>query len=479
MYSNSKLISFDAGKLEALLQYVKVDWRNINEKKIAYKFPNVSAELLSISNDKICDFFQTTVESNFVHIDFLMQYFVEQEEQPSDAFNYTRSGYICKILNSLILNKNGIFESYFLRRSDFIYALIMNCHCKSVATTILNIITLISTNQQTPMMIAAAAGVIDNKNELCTSNVIPEIVQKTLEERVRVFLDIIENCIESANKESLNEVHSNLAWIIMQVLSKNTIDRAVFMKGVFLDKLGLIVDSFTETFHLATNNKLGNIFLVILEIMSKETTNKDAQTQNQSDVQVFCIADLPKYLQKCFKALADFADLRNNKAKNTKGDQFTHTFTSEIQKLNPKVYKVIEAVNVALNLYITNSEFTQEVILKSDFPRHVFSFLTNYPFNNILHNQIKKMLFLIIEKGSDQVIDYFFSENPEFFKFIENLTSNKYIILGQGKKIKHGFVGQTITIINALKQKSTKGIKNLNESKLKRRSLEKVFDQLF
>lgn len=440
---------------------MKYDWKNINEKKIAYKFPNVSAEILSTGNDKISDFFSTRSSTKLVHLDFLFQFFVDQQFS-SEPYNYTRSGYICKILNNLVLNKAGVFEAYVLKREDYLTALIGSCHCKSAATTVLNIITLISTNVQTPMMIAAAAGVIDNKNEVCTSNVIADVVEQTLKDRVKVFSEVIETCIKSANIEEQLDLHSNLAWIIMQVLSKNTSDRATFVK-VFLEKLPQIVDLFASTFEMPANNKLGNMFLVILELMSKDyIQGKDKQDSNQeANATSYCLENLPTYLAKCFTALSKAVE---SKKKADKSCHFTHTFSTEIHKLNQRVYKVLEATNVALNLYITRPEFVQEVIFSSDFPKYVFSFLTDYPFNNILHNQIKKMLFLVLEKGSDDLIDLFFANNENFFKFINSLTANKYINLGQGKKIKHGFIGQTITIIHAIKSKNTKGIQKMADS---------------
>jgi len=458
---NSSIKSFDAAKLETLLQYVKYDWKNINEKKIAYKFPNVSAEILSTGNDKISDFFSTRSSTKLVHLDFLLQFFVDQQFS-SEPYNYTRSGYICKILNNLVLNKAGVFESYLLKRDDYLSALIASCHCKSAATTVLNIITLISTNVQTPMMIAAAAGVIDNKNEVCTSNVIADAVEQTLKDRIKVFTEIIETCINSASKEDQLDLHSNLAWIIMQVLSKNTSDRSTFVR-VFLEKLPQIVDIFASTFEMPANNKLGNVFLVILELMSKDyIQGKDKEDQHQEvNSSSYCLAELPTYLVKCFNALTQCMESIKNADKS---GHFTHTFSTEIHKLNPRIYKVLEAANVAFNLYITRPEFVREVILSSSLPKYAFSFLTDYPFNNILHNQIKKMLFLILEKGSEDLIDFFFANNENFFQFINNLTANKHINLGQGKKIKHGFIGQTITIVNALKSKSTKGNQKMAES---------------
>jgi hypothetical protein len=43
--------------MSKLIDYVIKDHSNLSQKKIAFKFPNVSADLLSINNDKVFNFF--------------------------------------------------------------------------------------------------------------------------------------------------------------------------------------------------------------------------------------------------------------------------------------------------------------------------------------------------------------------------------------------------------------------------------------
>ena len=49
--------SFDESKLAKLIPYVTKDHHDLSQKKIAFKFPSISADLLSASNDSVLNFF--------------------------------------------------------------------------------------------------------------------------------------------------------------------------------------------------------------------------------------------------------------------------------------------------------------------------------------------------------------------------------------------------------------------------------------
>lgn len=77
MWSNSRsefplISSFDESKMSKLVDYIVKDHPNLSQKKIAFKFPNVSADLLSVSNDKVFDFFAKKGENESLpHLDKL------------------------------------------------------------------------------------------------------------------------------------------------------------------------------------------------------------------------------------------------------------------------------------------------------------------------------------------------------------------------------------------------------------------------
>jgi len=55
-----------------LVNYVIKDHTNLNQKKIAFKFPNVAADLLAVGNDTVFNFFSKKDENeNLLYLDKL------------------------------------------------------------------------------------------------------------------------------------------------------------------------------------------------------------------------------------------------------------------------------------------------------------------------------------------------------------------------------------------------------------------------
>ena len=392
-----------------------------------------------------------------------MQYFVEMRETCGVGFNYTRSGYICKILNSLIFHRSGLFAEYLLKGGEA-EVLLASSHCKSVATTLLNLITLVSPAAQTPMMMAAP-GAPDKLSETVGSALNAEIIENTLARRVELLMKVIDECQKCADYEEQTEKHSNLAWIIMQILTRNCIEKPMFLNAI-LTKLPGIVESFAASFENGINNKQGSIFLVLLE-----TLTKDLVPQNTNDQEI-CLSNLANYMKLLLDALRKSMD---KKGRDTHEKKITHTFSVEIHHLNHKVFKVIEALNVSLRYYISHAEFSENVLIKHGLQSYIFKLFGDYPFNNILHNQIKKTLLLIIEKGSDELLDFYFVKNPAFSEFLTFLSDLKHVQITPNKRIKQGYIGQVVALICALKERKSSSFNKFISGFLIRRSLEKIY----
>jgi len=441
------------------LTYLRQDWPNLNEKKMAYKYPNVAAELLSIPNEKILDFFANRPNlKQFGNTDNLLQFF-EATDKRGIGYNYTRSGYICKILNSLILNRSGIFVGHILSQPNSIESIINSCHCKSVSVTILTLLTLIAPNAQTPMMLAAQQNIAERQNEMVTSNVVAEAIESTQAMRLNMFQNLINECINSSNDEQLIDFHNNSAWIIGQVLTKSTSERASFIQ-LFLANLDKLVVKLTECFDSSTFNRLGYLFLVIVEISAKEFDVTDPRPL------------FPKYFEMMFSLISTLVQTLKTKHELTKNNQITHTFSTEIQKVNCKIPKILEIINFSLKLYINHKPFLDQAIMNTHLEKYIFNLLTDSPFNNVIHNYVKKILVIIIEKGTSQLVDFYFAKNSEFYVFLDYFIQKKHQLKVQNKFIKLGFVGQTISIITAFKLRNTEETIQLNESKLIRFDLE-------
>ena len=58
--------------MSKLVDYIVKDHSNLSQKKIAFKFPNVSADLLSVNSEKVFNFFSKKGDNeSFPHLDKL------------------------------------------------------------------------------------------------------------------------------------------------------------------------------------------------------------------------------------------------------------------------------------------------------------------------------------------------------------------------------------------------------------------------
>lgn len=425
------------------MNYLLVDWENLAEKKIAYKYPNVASEILSNMHESIINFFTSTqMGKTMYHFEQLLEFYASScNTANASQFNFTRASYVCKILNNLILHKSGLFINHLLSQKSSIHAVLNCCQSKSVSGSLLNIITLIPSAQQSPMAMAGTMGLQDNKTDP-NSNPQSEVLKETFSQRLDLFKQTIRLCIETQHDADLNDLHANLANVIMIIINKDFNERTSFMK-ILLAELPSIIESFAATFDNLTNNKLGNIFLVLLEVLFKENDKDNSLSEIK-------ITSLNSYIALYFKLLKQYYEVSFGKPGSTR---MTPSFSKEIERLNPKVYKILEAIIVTLKTQMGNGSFDLNVVYSGGFEECIFKLFEAFPFNNILHNQLKKYLLIILEKTPEDLIRKYFTDNPQFYVFLEKLGRNKYIDSSSSTKVKKGYVGHILTLVTQLKDK--------------------------
>jgi hypothetical protein len=445
------------------MTYLLYDWENPAEKKKAYKMPNVAAELLSVMNDKVLGYFtQSGPSGELPKIDQLLTFFAEGAghggAEPAVELNYTRASYVCKVLSALLLEKSGaVLAHLFGRRSDSFAQIIRCCHSKSVSGSLFTLLTLLAAAQQQPIQMGMA-GLQEPKSD--NGGLQPELKKETFEARLDLFRQVIEACVASQADSTQTELHANLANVIMIIINKDFPEQPFFMK-VLNEKLGSIIDSFCSSFTSFSNNKLGNIYLVLLEVLLKETTQKPA-------VPGAWPADLSNITRKYFELIAGYFE----EAGPVPGSSLTPSFSREIRRLNPKIYKVMEAIIVTLRAQSNVDLFDSALVTQSRFDRTIFRFFEAYPFNNILHNQLKKFLLILVEKGSPDLLNQYFGDNPEFHSFLDRLTKNRFIEPPGRAKVKTGYVGHLVTLTTSIQQRGAHLTDKLSKSDLTRPQLE-------
>lgn len=399
----------------------------------------MAAELLSVTNDKVLGFFTAPGPSGTLpKIDQLLAFF-GPHDSPDAELNYTRASYVSKVLSALLLEKSGVVAEYvFSHCSEALPILVRSCQSKSVAGLLFSLLTLLPAAQQQPIQMGMAAM---QEPKMDSGQVPPELKKESFERRLALFRQVIEVCVEVQAQPQHAELHANLANIVMIIISKDFAEQAPFTR-VLNEHLPLIVDSFCATFSLPCNNKLGNIYLVLLETLLKETVQRPA-------VHAPWPASLSDVATKYFGLVAGYFGA----AAPPFTPSLTPSFSREIKRLNPKIYKVMEALIVTLKAQSNLDLFDSGMVAQSGFEKSVFRFFEWFPFNNILHNQLKKFLLILVEKGSPELLALFFADNPEFHAFLDRLTRNRFIEPPGRARVKTGYVGHVVTLVTNIQQR--------------------------
>lgn len=109
---------FTKEKLSQLLNFMMVDHHNLSDVKKTYKYPLVAAEILSTNNALTLEFFsEKDANENYQYFSKLFDEFLEKSDDgkikvSEDMINYTRAGYIYKVVGALINSKPLIFAHH-------------------------------------------------------------------------------------------------------------------------------------------------------------------------------------------------------------------------------------------------------------------------------------------------------------------------------------------------------------------------------
>jgi hypothetical protein len=422
------------------MHYVLFDHPNISEKKQAYKFPNVAAEVLSTPNAKVLEYFMAADDNGrLVNFETLFSVFFDKEGSPLEEFevNFTRAGYLQKIINSLINNRPATFAVYLLQSKKLVAALKSHSYSKSLCFVLQNILVI---STQTANGNNANANSANQKTDGANGQS-PDVdfAKETLDGRLELFDEILKLSIETSHLESQTDKHSNLSSVVMFMLSKEFPERTIFIKK-FIENLDLLIYKFAATYADPGNNKLGNVFLIFLENFWKEDDKEMAALD-------FKPSRLEKYATLFFELMHSN---REQTPKLLNRSQRTLSFSAEVLPANLKLYKVLEALLIMTKVFAGSPEFNCQIFSNSGFEKIAMRMMLEHPFNNILHNQIKRFLVIIIEGKSEALHDKFFTQNPAFDSFLTTFLEERRHSKGKKKSLKQGYVGPLMAVVSTI-----------------------------
>lgn len=423
------MLFFTNAVLDKLMDYVLVDQNPAEDRKMAYKYPFVAAEILSSPNSKIFEYFGTPNEADvLVNFERLFSCFIDKEKKVlASEINFTRAGYINKIMGNLINAKPQIFCDYIFKKPLLIDCLIKHSYCKSISMLLVAILALPAADLNTSNI---------NMTDVSpnASNPNTNWLKEVLNIRLDIFKQIIEEAILISGSREHSDASTNLCNLIINIISKEHDEKEDFLRAFTSLYLDRIVDNFVEHYHENFNNRLGNIFLVILDVLIRE--NDKFNYIN------------PKMFNTYFRKYALLITDPGRHDPKAKGRRTTmSTFSIELFKTNINIYKALEALYMLIKYMLANSK--EQLILDAGLEKKIFGYYLNFPYNNVLHNQIHKILVHIIESSNKKLISAYFIDNTHFFEFLD-WTMHDLKEREMKPKERKGYLGHAKNLANTL-----------------------------
>ena len=363
------------------------------------------------------EFFETKDEDgNMTYFEKLFEEFQINNMVKQESINYTRAGYLQKIINNLFNAKPKVFVDRFLAVENLQDCLIKHCYSKSVMNLLVFILTL-------PSKIEVDEKDEEKKNWL----------KATVSMRLKIFEKILEQSIETSDKKEFISLNQNSCILVILVINQAFTDKEEFLKVLFQNYIPRIVETFIANYSILVNDKIGNIFLLALNIILKENADKN-------------------YLPE--KSITDFAnnyfDLFQKSVVPLSDQKLcVTTFSKETVRINIKLFKLLETILIYLKHYVTTDQF--EIFKKYDTAHSIYTLFETYSMNNVLHHQLFNILKYIVESNKKEVLDIFFFKNEKFMLLLQRIINEYQQHIQNREFITSGFIGYFKIITNKLR----------------------------
>ena len=473
--------------MSKLVDYIVKDHSNLSQKKIAFKFPNVSADLLSVNSEKVFNFFSKKGDNeSFPHLDKLtdcldstqhqnelMSYSQNLDSKIQDfnssastikpnnstfnEVNHTRGGYIYKILNNLLTSKPLIFAPYLLNNAKVQKSLIQNSQCKSIAMIMVTLLTLPQQSGMNNNMMMNNAMNFQNENNTQQAEH-TELLTKTLDKRLELLNELVTRCIVTVENSELEDLHNNFCYVINNLFLREFGNKKKFISYIIDNFYEELLTAFLNSKADNIGNKLGQVVHSITDTILNKAEKMDLKFEDK----VF------NSLSKHSVDMIEF--IREQSSIKSMGLwQRTYSSTQELNIISPKTYKVFEILNLILKQESRSESFlTDESLSKSDIDKNLYRFYIEHPLNNILHNVVTSFIISIgnskFEKSKIK-----FAKNDGFFDLLNEITDNRNDKAFKQKKCYMGHLKKLANFFspNLLKNEDDKRWINFTDNFLK------------
>lgn len=355
----------------------------------------------------------------------------------TSPLNYTSAGYFTKIISNLFSKRPYFLLSYlYEENSDNLEKLVGQIASKSVAEFLAKVLTFESSY------------VVGMSNELL--NVQKEKCLKLIIDRLKPSYDM----------EDIN----NAAFLICEVFGKyNTMHCSQETLQKILDKETILYffelfKSKNATTVCAVGLILGNILAYYILINAPKVPNNGGYSYKITQIiedptnispsvgptSGFELSDdLP-----LVTVLVENIDFIVRYISTSEGVEIKNQFGAQIKPFGPSRLKLIELMMIALK---TNNKTICDKIIESSLLETLLMLMTKYEWNNLVHNQVEKIINAILDQGNDSLKRALF-EKGQLLKFLADAGNDQEQPLPgkHARKIRKGYLGQVVRISNKI-----------------------------
>lgn len=426
------------------------------DQKKCYKYPLVCAEILASDSQAIVseffknknenkdpkeDSFQSTTESSNddevnTDAELISKKTSESESQPehpcynyldylfsildSADINFTSAGYFAKIVNNLLSKRPTNLLVYLYKDKPEILEKMANQICsKSVSEFLAKILTFES---QT------------------ITGVDPDFSD---EGRKKVLKIVVSKLTPDQDLEYIN----NAAYLICEVFGKyNTMHNCneilkELMDKTTIDTLFEILRRDNTASSCAIALILGNIFAYYILISSTRAAINDDMGAGDVQRPIELADDIPLVV-----AMLDNFEHINNYLKGTSSDvKKTKTqFGGEVQPFGSARLKILELVIISMK---ANNRKIYAKIAEIGLLETLLGLIVKYEWNNMIHNQVEKVLTLILDGASEELKVNLFEKAHLLEVIAQACEEPDFTMLNpKERKVRRGYLGQLIRL---------------------------------
>ena len=440
---------FDSAKLDRLLDYVLLDCDNPEERKAAYKFPSVAAELLSAPVSRVLDHFAQRSEERMPHFDRLLSGLHDaQRGQPVVEDNLTRIGYVQKILMGLIGARPAVFMLQLLNDRSLHASLLANCQSKSLHGLLLLLLlgqsSLQATVADTPHAKEAEA-----------------LRAATLPARLQLLETALATCLKPPDSPAGHDAHLNVCGLLSTLFLRDFPDRPAFLDLFAARFFTPFTEELLRSFGDAASRAYGVLF-TFLEVASKEP-----------DLALLPTPQTAELLQTLLRLVAEVvagetvqedstpASRRTSVSRATSHSERsapalmpeavqTTSYGKELQKTNAKLIRMLDVLRLVFKKHAT-AKPDLPWLRDAPFAHALVRLLSLCPQNNILHNQILKFWLMLIELNDRDLFDCFLAANADLHRLVTDCEQRRAANLSNAKNpARNGYFGHLKALFDAM-----------------------------